>query len=197
MTQSAQHHLEKSRRCQSQACNVCQRRQQKDTANKKAEHEMVIQTFVSNELNVETSLTCISCINQESHSSIHELRKKQCTVVHAIAIQGECLVDLHIAGLEGPRWIDAKGGLIRWLIEPCFDPSHLLVAKRPAFSFRAITLQADIVRVEAGFYLVISHEILQRIRRMHTHEGPEELRIAIGRGGHTSKPGVEVVTGLD
>lgn len=32
---------------------------------------------------------------------------------------------------------------------------------------------------------------------MHTHEGPEELRIAIGHGGHTSKPGVEVVAGLD
>lgn len=105
-----------------------------------------------------TSLTGISCINQEAHSGIHELRKKQCTVVHAIAIHGESLVDLHIAGLEGPRWIDAKGGLIGRIIEPCFDPSHLLVAKRAIFSFRAITLQADIIGVEAGFCLGISHE---------------------------------------
>jgi len=32
---------------------------------------------------------------------------------------------------------------------------------------------------------------------MNTHEGPEELRIAISRRGHTSKLGVEVVARLD
>jgi len=35
------------------------------------------------------------------------------------------------------------------------------------------------------------------IKRMHTHERSEELRIAIGCGGHTGKLGVEVVAGLD
>jgi len=36
-----------------------------------------------------------------------------------------------------------------------------------------------------------------RIKRMHTHEGSEELRIAVGCGRYTGKLGVEVVAGLD
>lgn len=34
-------------------------------------------------------------------------------------------------------------------------------------------------------------------KRIHTHEGSEELRIAVGRGRHTGKLGVEVVAGLN
>lgn len=36
-----------------------------------------------------------------------------------------------------------------------------------------------------------------KIKRMHTHEGSEELRIAVGCGGNTGKLGVEVVASLD
>ena len=71
--------------------------------------------------------------------------------MHAIAVQGERLVDLHVARGEVLGWVDTKSRLDRGIIHPTLDPLHLLVAKRAIFVCCTITSATDIVWVEAGF----------------------------------------------
>ena len=39
----------------------------------------------------------IACIDQELDTVLQERREKCCAVVHAVALEEECLVDLHVA----------------------------------------------------------------------------------------------------
>ena len=90
-------------------------------------------------------LTGISSVHKETNSFPNQFRKKQGTVVHAIALEHERLVNLHIARFEFPRWIYAKGSLVLRVVHPCFDPAHLLVAKRPVGILGTVALAAYIV----------------------------------------------------
>ena len=71
--------------------------------------------------------------------------------MHAIAVQGERLVDLHVARGEVLGWVDTKSSLDRGIVHPALDPLHLLVAERAIFVLCTITSATDIVWVEAGF----------------------------------------------
>ena len=71
--------------------------------------------------------------------------------MHAITLEHERLVNMHVACFKRLGWVRAKSSLRFRIIQPCFSPTNILVAKWPVGVLGPVALSAHIIQVQASF----------------------------------------------
>lgn len=92
---------------------------------------------------------CVAGVHEQADAVLNELRQELCTVVRAVALERERLVDLHVAARKVERGRDAERALGRGRVHPRVDPVHLRVTEIAVLG--AVALAAYVVGVVAKF----------------------------------------------
>lgn len=92
----------------------------------------------------------ITGVNEQTNTVVDELRKELSTVVRAVTLSKECLVNVHVAGSKIELGVDTKSLFVLRAVHPVVDPSHLLVAEVAVLA--TVALSPDVVQVQAGLF---------------------------------------------
>jgi len=137
----------------------------------KSEHPVEVAHIVTHAVGV-------TGVDEQLDSVVQERDEKGCRVVHSIALEEECLVDLHIAAFEVAFNWDAERTLHLLLVEPLVDVGHLFVAEISILL--TIALLPQVIRVQA-----------------EVHQRRHELRVAVQAGWNAAESASRVVAALD